>query len=87
MTTSSRPIIAVPKASHRGSSGFSVIEYPEDDYDPAVYIEYSSGGAWVENQEDVKRFETNFTEAVDKAMTVDDTIALIQAQVRALERR
>lgn len=68
------------------SSGFSVIEYA-DDYDTAVYIEYAAGSAWVENQEDVRRFETSLTESVDKALTVDESIALIHAQVRALERR
>jgi transcriptional regulator with XRE-family HTH domain len=63
----------------------AIVDYPEADDTPGVYLEYPAGGAWVENAEDVQRFTTMFSDAVLAALTPADTADLIQQQIRALK--
>lgn len=50
-----------------------------------VYLEYPAGGAWVENEDDVGRFNAMFEDAVQAALNPTDTADLIRQQLRALE--
>jgi len=61
-----------------------IVDYPEPDATPGVYLEYPAGGAWVDNEDDVKRFTTMFDEVSRLALTPTDTTTLIQQHVRAL---
>ena len=44
-----------------------VIDYPEPDPSSAVYLEYPAGGSWVDNPEDVQRFNSMFDEVNELA--------------------
>ncbi|HEV8555169.1 MAG TPA: helix-turn-helix transcriptional regulator [Actinophytocola sp.] len=62
-----------------------IVDYPEPDATSGVYLEYPAGGAWVDNEEDVKRFTTMFDEVTRLALTPADTATLIKKHVRALK--
>lgn len=64
---------------------FTIIQYATDD-PSAVYLEHSAGGVWVENDKDVERFEAMFDEVADAALTPEQSMALIAAEVRELEK-
>jgi hypothetical protein len=64
-----------------------IIDYPEPDDPPGVYLEYPAGGNWVDNQNDVKRFTTMFDEVTRLAHTPTDTTNLIGDRLRSLEGR
>jgi transcriptional regulator with XRE-family HTH domain len=64
-----------------------IIDYPEPDDPPGVYLEYPAGGNWVDNQDDVKRFTTMFDEVTRLAHTPTDTTNLIGDRLRSLEGR
>lgn len=64
-----------------------IVDYPEADDPPGVYLEYPAGGNWVDNPEDVKRFTTMFDEVTRLALTPADTATLIKKHVRALRTR
>nr|WP_279588770.1 DUF5753 domain-containing protein [Actinophytocola oryzae] len=66
------------------NGSFIIVDYPEPDITPGVYLEYPAGGAWVDNAEDVGRFTTTFDQAAAQALSPVDTIDLIQRRVRAL---
>jgi len=68
------------------SSGFTIVGYADAEDPPAVYLEYAAGGAWVDNEDDVGRFEAMFTEVTGFALTTAKSAQLIKSQVRALER-
>jgi hypothetical protein len=61
-----------------------IVDYPQPDTTPGVYLEYPAGGAWVDNPDDVTRFTTMFDEVTRLALTPADTTTLIQN--RASER-
>lgn len=50
-----------------------------------VYLEYPTGGAWVENVGDVRRFTAMFDDVVNLALTPDRSAELIRRRVRELE--
>lgn len=64
-----------------------IIDYPEPDDPPGVYLEYPAGGNWVDNQNDVKRFTTMFDEVTQLAHTPTHTTRLIDNQLRSLGHR
>jgi hypothetical protein len=64
-----------------------IIDYPEPDDPPGVYLEYPAGGNWVDNQDDVQRFTTMFDEVTRLAHTPTDTTNLIGDRLRSLEGR
>jgi transcriptional regulator with XRE-family HTH domain len=68
------------------SGPFLIIRYASDDV-PAVYLEHATSGVWVENEDDVGRFEAMFDEVADIALTSKKSRALIAAEVRDLEKR
>jgi hypothetical protein len=68
------------------AGSFIIIGYahPEED-SPVVYTEHTAGGALVEDQEDVQRFEDMFTEVTNLAVSPAKSAQMIKSQVRALE--
>jgi len=66
------------------NGSFIIVDYPEPDAVPGVYLEYPVGGAWVDNEVDVQRFTTTFDQAAARALSPADTTGLIN-QLRARE--
>jgi transcriptional regulator with XRE-family HTH domain len=66
------------------NGSFIIVDYPEPDAVPGVYLEYPAGGAWVDNEADVQRFTTTFDQVAARALPPADTIGLIH-QLRARE--
>ena len=66
------------------NGSFIIVDYPEADTVPGVYLEYPAGGEWVDNAEDVQRFITAFDQATARALSPADTTHLIQQQLEAL---
>ncbi|GAB3465263.1 helix-turn-helix transcriptional regulator [Actinophytocola sediminis] len=64
------------------NGSFIIVDYPEPDTIPGVYLEYPAGGAWVDNEKDVQRFTTTFDQATDLALSPTKTTHLLQ-QLRA----
>jgi hypothetical protein len=64
-----------------------ILDYPEPDDPPGVYLEYPAGGAWVEDLDDVNRFTTMFDDVAQLALSPADTTDLIHDQLRALAKR
>ncbi|MGQ0838892.1 helix-turn-helix domain-containing protein [Actinokineospora sp.] len=62
-----------------------IIDFPEPDDLAGVYLEYPAGGAWVENDDDVRRFTTMFEDASAAALSPGDTADLIRQKMRAFE--
>lgn len=60
-----------------------IIDYPEPDAISNVYLEYPTGGAWVENAEDVSRFDAMFDDVAGLALSPADSAELIHEQVKA----
>jgi transcriptional regulator with XRE-family HTH domain len=67
------------------AGSFIIIDYPEPDTTPGVYLEYPAGGAWVDDKDDVQRFTTTFDQAAAQALSPADSIHLIRQQLRACE--
>jgi transcriptional regulator with XRE-family HTH domain len=59
------------------NGSFIIVDYPEPDAVPGVYLEYPAGGAWVDNEADVQRFTTTFDQAAARALSPTDTTGLI----------
>jgi hypothetical protein len=62
----------------------TIVSYPDPVDLPGVYLEYPAGGAWVDNEADVKRFTTMFDDVAATALTAADTSRLIQQRLGAL---
>lgn len=69
------------------SGGFTILSYADAQDPPSVYLEHAAGGNWVENGADVARFQQQFADVAGKALSPDDTRALLESQVRATEER
>lgn len=65
------------------AGSFIIVDYPEPEATPGVYLEYPAGGAWVDDNDDVKRFIATFDEATSLAMSPDDTTRLLRQQLKA----
>ncbi len=80
-------VVPFGAGAHGSMSGpCTVVTYHDPEDAPGVYLEYPAGGAWVENANDVSRFTTMFDDiAARAALTVDQTVDLIEQQIRALE--
>jgi hypothetical protein len=76
------PFIAGGYGTMNGS--FIIVDYPEPDDVPGVYLEYPAGGAWVDDEKDVQRFTTTFDQATAQALSPADTTKLIRGQLEAL---
>jgi hypothetical protein len=68
-----------------GTMSGSCVTVVHTDGSRGVYLEYPAGGAWVDNDKDVRRFTTMFDDAVNTALTPDASAELIRRQARALE--
>ncbi|SNR48731.1 Helix-turn-helix domain-containing protein [Haloechinothrix alba] len=62
-----------------------IVDYPEPDEVPGVYLEYPAGGSWVDNASDVERFTTMFDDAARAALSPGDSAALLTRQIGALD--
>ena len=61
-----------------------IVSYPDPTDRPGVYLEYLTGGAWVDNGADVKRFTTMFDGVAAVALSPTATSTLIRQRLRAL---
>jgi len=61
-----------------------IVDYPQPEAPPGVYVEFLGGGDWVGN-DDVPRIITMFDDARQFALTPSDSADLIRRQQRALE--
>jgi transcriptional regulator with XRE-family HTH domain len=61
-----------------------IIDYPEPDSTPGVYLEYPGDGAWMDNPSDVQRFTTMFDDVTQLALRPDDTTNLIHERIKQL---
>ncbi|HEX3782240.1 MAG TPA: helix-turn-helix transcriptional regulator [Pseudonocardiaceae bacterium] len=67
------------------NGAYTIVDYPDPDDSPNVYLEYPAGGAWLENEADVQKFVATFTDVSELALSPDDTAELIRQQIEALE--
>jgi hypothetical protein len=61
-----------------------IITYPEPDETPGVYLDYLTGGAWVDDGDDVSRFTTMFEDALAMALSPADTADMIRRYMGAV---
>lgn len=66
------------------NGSFVLVDYPEPEALPGVYLEYPAGGAWIDDADDVKRFVATFDEATSLAMSPDETTNLLRQQLKSL---
>jgi transcriptional regulator with XRE-family HTH domain len=66
------------------NGSFIIVDYPEEDTVPGIYLEYPAGGEWVDNADDVQRFTTTFDQTAARALSPADTTHLIQQQLETL---
>jgi transcriptional regulator with XRE-family HTH domain len=69
------------------SGGCTIIGYGDDEYQPAVYVEHTAGGEWVEDRADVQRFELMFDDMVETSLGPDESAELIRSALSALGER
>lgn len=62
----------------------TIVDYPEPDSTPGVYLEYPGDGAWVDNPSDVQRFTTMFDDVTHQALGPHDTTNLIHERIKQL---
>ncbi|GAA2842801.1 helix-turn-helix domain-containing protein [Crossiella cryophila] len=76
------------EAGAYGTMSGSIILGYEDDQDPdAVYLEITGGGVWVENEVDVRKYTSSFTDIAEKAaLPPDRTAEVISEQAANLEK-
>lgn len=67
------------------SGGCAIIGYADEEYAPAVYVEHSAGGAWVEDGADVQRFQSMYDDTVEAALKPAASAALIRSQLGVLK--
>jgi len=67
------------------SGGCTIIGYADKEYAPAVYVEHSVGGAWVEDGTDVQRFQSAFDDTVEAALDPKASASLIRSQLGVLK--
>jgi transcriptional regulator with XRE-family HTH domain len=69
------------------SGGCTIIGYDAAEYQPAVYIEHAAGGEWVEDRDDVQRFESMFDDTIEASLGPDESAELIRSALKALGKR
>ncbi|KAA2251208.1 transcriptional regulator [Solihabitans fulvus] len=65
----------------------TIIGYAGSERLPAVYLEYLTGGAWVDNAGDIERITAMFDDVVGLALSPADTADVIHLRMRALENQ
>jgi hypothetical protein len=72
-------VVPFSAGSHAGSEGeFVIIDYPEPEDDPFVYLEGLFGDIYVETPEDIARYRLAFDHAAaDVALTPADSLEMI----------
>jgi transcriptional regulator with XRE-family HTH domain len=72
-------VVPFTTGSHAGSEGeFVIIDYPEPEDDPFVYLEGLFGDIYVETSEDIARYRLAFDHtAADVALTAADSLSMI----------
>jgi hypothetical protein len=69
------------------SGGAILLEFADEEEPDVVYLEYPRGGEWIENEEDVEKFSIMLEDTRALALSVEESTALIKAQLRKLEGR
>jgi transcriptional regulator with XRE-family HTH domain len=69
------------------SGGCTIIGYGGDEYQPAVYVEHTAGGEWVEDRADVERFELMFEDLTKASLEPRKSAELISSALEALGER
>lgn len=69
------------------SGGCTIIGYGEEEYQPAVYVEHTAGGEWVEDQADVQRFQAMFDDLIGESLGPDESAEFIRSALRTLGER
>lgn len=67
------------------SGGLSVLTFADPQDPPMVYLEYSGGGALVEDSEDVSRYVATFEGVSVAALSPDESADLIKNQLSTVE--
>lgn len=65
----------------------TILNFPTDEDPDVVYLEYPRGGEWIEDGHDVAKFAGVFEDNTALALPVEESAALIRAQLKALEGR
>ncbi len=63
----------------------TIVTYPEPADSPNVYLEYTAGGNWVEDQEDVEKFLGFFRDTAEAALSPEETVRLINDRIGTLQ--
>jgi hypothetical protein len=69
------------------SGGVTLLTFADEEEPDVVYLEYPRGGEWIENDEDVEKFSIMLEDTRALALSVEESTALIKAQLRKLEGR
>jgi transcriptional regulator with XRE-family HTH domain len=64
-----------------------IVDYPDPDDAPGVYLEFLTGGDWVDNRVDVQRFVAMFDDVASVALSPSDTSDLVRDRLKALGDR
>jgi transcriptional regulator with XRE-family HTH domain len=64
-----------------------ILSFPGDEDPDVVYLEYPRGGEWIEDASDVAKFADVFEDNTALALPVEESAALIKAQLKVLEGR
>ncbi|MCP2168152.1 helix-turn-helix domain-containing protein [Goodfellowiella coeruleoviolacea] len=68
------------------TGGLTVLAFPAPDESDVVYLEYPSGGDWIEKADDVAKFAGTFDDALSLALSESDSIEVMTEQARRLEQ-
>lgn len=60
------------------SGGCAIIGCSDEEYRPAVYVEHSAGGVWVEDEADVQRLQLMLGDVMGAALGPDESADLIR---------
>jgi hypothetical protein len=69
------------------AGGVTILTFDDEEEPDVVYLEYPRGGEWIENDEDVEKFSIMLEDTRALALSVEESTALIKAQLRKLEGR
>jgi transcriptional regulator with XRE-family HTH domain len=78
-------VVPFAAGAHAGASGaFSILEFPEPEDPDAVYIDTPAGELFVEEREEVNRFQIAFEHLRATALSTTDTLTMIADVASAL---
>lgn len=66
------------------AGGATIVDFPDPEDPPAVHVECVGGGAWVEDEDDVKKYVRTFDAVAAAALTPAETANLITNQLTTM---